>query len=100
MGASSDDDMWRILLALLANRVRFEDQHPRYAAFIAESPSTAFGYSSPSSVYGIAEINNLTAFEKTADIFATPRGKILYNLGYTQQEMLPGRIMEAIKPKQ
>jgi hypothetical protein len=26
--------------------VRFEDQHPRYAAFIAESPSTAFGYSS------------------------------------------------------
>jgi hypothetical protein len=46
MGASSDDDMWRILLALLANRVRFEDQHPRYAAFIAESPSTAFGYSS------------------------------------------------------
>jgi hypothetical protein len=72
MGASSDDDMWRIFLALLANRVRFEDQHPRYAAFIAESPSTAFGYSS----------------------------KILYNLGYTQQEMLPGRIMEAIKPKQ
>jgi len=28
----------------LANRVRYENQHPRYAAFIAASPSTAFGH--------------------------------------------------------